>query len=380
MIRGMQDQDMQRRIDRVLDEAVASRRVVGAVFRVARHGETVYTRAVGLADREAGAPMREDTLFRYASLTKPVTAITALGLIAEGKLRLEDPVTRWFPDFRPTFQGKAPAITVRHLLTHTSGLGYAFFEPKDDGAYRRARVSDGLDQPGLSFDENLRRLGTLPLYFEPGTAWRYSLAHDILGEIVARVAGAPLPRVVAQAVTEPLGMKETGFRVFDPSRLAVPYGDGKPEPVRIEDGTFVPFGDGGVFFAPSRIFDSRSYPSGGAGMAGSSSDFLRFLEALRTRHPFAPRASIDAMVTDQIAPITSPILMAGWGYGYGASVLRDPSMADSPLHAGTIRWGGAYGHSWWIDPTAELSAVLLTNTTFEGMVGQIRTDLQRAAQ
>ncbi|KYF71483.1 hypothetical protein BE11_06305 [Sorangium cellulosum] len=371
------DEALTARVDEALRAALADRRIVGAVLRVARDGALVARRAVGLADREAGVPMREDTPFRYASLTKPIVSVVVLGLVDRGLLSLEDPVTRWLPEFAPRFAGRAVPVTVRQLLTHTSGLAYAFLEPRD-GPYHAAGVSDGLDQPGLSIEENLRRLAGLPLAFAPGTRFLYSLSHDVLGAIVARATGEPLPEAVARAVTGPLEMASASFTPRDPSALAAAYADGEPEPVRMVDGIYVPFAGAGALFAPSRALDPRSYPSGGAGMVGNAEDYHRFLEALRTRAAFAPRRWIDEMLRDQIAPIESPILGDGWGYGFGAAVLRDPRAAGSPMNPGSVRWGGAYGHFWWIDPVARISAVLLTNTAFEGMAGAITRDVTRA--
>jgi CubicO group peptidase (beta-lactamase class C family) len=365
------------RLDQVLARAIEEKRIVGAVALVAQDGALAARRVVGLADRERRVPMREDTPFRFASLTKPIVSTAALGLIDRGKLALDADIAELLPGFRPTFAGAPARITVRHLLTHTSGLGYAFLEPRD-GPYHAANVSDGLDQPGLSLDENLARLSRLPLHFAPGTAFLYSLSTDVLGAVLERASGEDLPRLIARAVTEPLAMHETAFTPRDPEALAVPYADGKPEPTRIDDGSYVPFGEGGVTFAPSRALDPRSYPSGGAGLVGIAADFLRFLEAVRTRHPFAPSRWLDEMLRDQIAPITSPILGDGWGYGFGAAVLRDPKRAASPMHAASVRWGGAYGHSWFIDPEARLSAVLLTNTAFEGMNGALRSEVANA--
>jgi CubicO group peptidase (beta-lactamase class C family) len=370
----MMDEQLVIRVDAALASALEERRIVGGVLRVARDGVLVAERVVGLADREAGIPMTAATPFRIASLTKPIVTVTALGLVEQGMLSLDDEVTRWLPAFAPKLDGAVVPITVRQLLTHTSGLGYAFLEPPT-GPYHAAKVSDGLDQPGLSLEENLRRLASVPLHFRPGSMFLYSLSLDVLGAIIERAADRPLPDVVARAVTEPLGMRATGFAVSDPERLAAAYADGPKEPIRMTDGIYVPFAGAGATFAPSRALDPRSYPSGGAGMIGTAEDFHVFLEALRTRHPFAATRSIDAMFTDQIPSIVSPILGDGWGYGYGAAVLRDPKSAAVPMNPGTIRWGGAYGHSWWIDPAARISAVLLTNTAFEGMAGKIRSDL-----
>lgn len=365
------------RVDQVLESALAESRIVGAVALVARDGQIVARRAAGLSDREERLPMREVALFRYASLSKPIVSTVALGLLERGVLELDAPITRWLPDFAPTFAGAPAGITVRHLLTHTSGLGYAFLE-QPDGPYRTANVSDGLDQPGLSIGENLRRLRDLPLASAPGSAFLYSLSTDVLGELMARATGESLPALVASAVSEPLGLSDLTFTPRATDWLVTPYADGTPAPKRMEDGMFVPYAGAGATFAPSRAFDPASYPSGGAGLIGTPASFLTFLEALRTRNAFAPRRWVDAMLVDQIAPITSPILGDGWGYGFGVAVLRDPAAASSPLSAGSVRWGGAYGHSWFIDERARVSAVLFTNTAFEGMAGKIRDDFQRA--
>src|SRR5262249_35025185 len=157
--------------------------IVGAVVTVAKGGHIALERAIGLADREERVPMRVGTPFRYASLTKPIVAAAALGLVEEGVLALDAGITRWLPDFRPAFAGRPAGITVRHLLTHTSGLSYGFFEP-GTGPYHAANVSDGLDQPGLSLDENLRRLAGAPLAFAPGAAFLYSLSFDVLGGVM----------------------------------------------------------------------------------------------------------------------------------------------------------------------------------------------------
>lgn len=367
--------ELSNRVDQVLETAVAQQRIVGAVAAVHRRGALVYHRAVGLADREAGREMTLATPHRLASLTKPITSVAALALLGRGVLALDQPVARWLPDFRPPFAGGTPEITVRHLLTHTSGLGYPFLEPPD-GPLHRAHVSSGLDQPGLSLVENLRRLATVPLQCAPGSAFNYSLSTDVLGGVLERAAGAPLPEVIARHVTGPLDLPALSFAARD--ELATPYADGSP-PYRIEQSTPVPFPPFAVSFAPDRALDPRSYPSGGAGMLGTAADFARFLEALRTRTiPGIAPALLAEMTRDQIAPLTSELLGPGCGYGYGVAVVRDPIAASSPLSAGAVRWGGAYGASWFIDFASQTSSVVLTNTTFEGMTGALRDELQRA--
>ncbi|MFP2905913.1 serine hydrolase domain-containing protein [Pyxidicoccus sp. 3LFB2] len=373
-----ESQSLPARLDAVIDRAISEKRIVGTVVLVAKDGKLVYRRAAGLADREAGKPMREDALFRLASLTKLAVSVAALELIEQQKLGLEDPVTKWIPTFRPKLaDGTEPVITVRHLLTHTAGLSYDFMEPKD-GPYHRARVSNGLDQPGLSMKENLRRIASAPLASTPGTRWAYSVATDVLGEVVARAGGAPLPKVLEGLVTRPLGMADTGFGVKDASRLTTPYADGKPEPVRIGESRFVPNGVSGVTFVPGRVFDRRSFPSGGSGLVGTAGDYLKLLETVRTGGaPVLESATVQQLTTDQVGP-QAESSGPGWGFGLGVGVLVDPAKAKSPQSPGTYNWIGAYGHSWFVDPKQGLTVVALTNTTFEGMWGAFPVALRDA--
>ncbi|GGX79225.1 serine hydrolase [Massilia dura] len=362
-------------LDKVIDSALARQRIVGAVVLVARDGEIVYRRAAGSADREHGVPMRGDAVFRLASFTKPLVATAALKLADDETIDLAAPVTDWLPAFRPRLpDGIAPAITLQHLLTHTAGLSYGFLETAD-GPYRRARVSDGLDQPGLSLDENLARIASAPLAYPPGTGWRYSVATDVLGAVLEKAAGMALPLVVQREVTGPLRMRDTAFHVVDDSRLAVPYRDAKPAaPVRMGSEEAVPFIEGAAHFAPGRILDAASYPSGGSGMAGTADDFMRFLLSLRTSN----RAILRAAEVDRTG--TGAMTQGpGWGFGYLGAVLGHPKEAHSPQSAGTLQWGGAYGHSWFFDPVADLAVVQLTNTAFEGMAGAFPRDVRNAA-
>jgi len=362
-------------LDKVIDSALARQRIVGAVVLAARDGEIVYRRAAGSADREHGVPMRDDTLFRLASFTKPLVASAALKLADEETIDLSAPVTEWLPEFRPRLgDGSAPAITLQQLLTHTAGLSYGFMEPAG-GPYRRARVSDGLDQPGLSLEENLARIAAAPLAYAPGTGWRYSVATDVLGAVLEKAAGMPLPAIVQREVTGPLRMRDTAFHVADAERLATPYRDAKPAPpARMGDEEAVPFMDGFAHFAPARIFDAASYPSGGSGMAGTADDFMRFLLSLRTSN----RAILRAAEVDRTG--TGAMTQGpGWGFGYLGAVLGHPKEAHSPQSAGTLQWGGAYGHYWFFDPLADLIVVQLTNTTFEGMAGAFPRDVRNAA-
>lgn len=365
-------------VDAAIDAALADKRLVGTVVLIARDGEKVYRRAAGLADRENKMAMREETIFRLASITKPIVAITAMRLVEQGRIGLDDPITRWLPDFRPRLpDGGEAIIRIRHLLTHTSGLGYTFAEA-EDGPYHRAGVSDGLDTPGRSIADNLQRLATAPLLFAPGEGWQYSLAMDVLGGIIEKETGGNLDTAVAELVMKPLGLSDTGFSVRDRSRLAAAYMNAEPEPQRMGEEAVMPILDGTIRFAPDRIFDPDSYQSGGAGMAGTASDVLTILETVRKGGaPLLSADTVKTMMVDQAGGHLQP-LQAGFGFGYGWSVVTDPVEAQAPFSAGTIKWGGVYGHSWFVDPQQGLTVVALTNTALEGMWGQFTLDLRDA--
>ena len=367
------------RLDRVLDGAIAEQRIVGAVVLVARGGTLVYHRPVGLLDREARLPMTERAVFRLASLTKPIVALAVLALVEQGKLSLDDAISRWLPQlqFRDA-SGRPERISIRQLLTHTSGLGYGFLEPPD-GPYHRAQVSDGLDQPGLSFEENARRLTSVPLGFPPGTGFRYSLGYDVLGEVAACAARQPLASLVRELVTGPLGMHDTAFEVADVERLAVPYADAGPAARRMRDPEHVPFEASEIRFAPSRVLHPASYASGGAGMVGTAGDFLALLELLRINDgKLVGRDAVQSMLSNQVDTLAAPFLGEGQGFGFGVAVVLDRERAGLPLSSGAFHWGGVYGHNFWVDPHAQLSVVVLTNTAVEGMSGALVTGVREA--
>ncbi|MFD1983574.1 serine hydrolase domain-containing protein [Mesorhizobium newzealandense] len=371
------DHDFGRRVDQVVDRAIEPERIVGAVILVARRGEILYSRAAGFADRESKKPMTADAIFRLASVTKPVVATAALALVEAGAIGLDDPITKFIPEFRPKLaDGSEPVITIRQLLTHTAGLTYGFREAAD-GPYHRAGVSDGLDQPGLSMTENLSRIASVPLSCAPGTGWGYSVAMDVLGEAMARATGATLPELIDRLVVQPLGMDDAAFVVRDRSRLVTPYADGPDKAIAMGEHHRVPFGDGAISFSPGRVFSLASFASGGTGMNGLAGDVLKLLEALRAGGGPAIRPeTAAAMTTDAIAGLETTI--PGWGWGLGFGVLRDPIAASTPQAAGTWRWGGVYGHSRFVDPKLDLTVVALTNTAIAGMVGAFPDALRDA--
>lgn len=368
-------------IQSVVRRALDEQRLVGAVVLVARDGVLIHRQASGLADRASARPMALDTVFRLASVSKPIVSTAAMVLVAQGKLDLDTGIEHWLPEFRPRLADGRPArISARQLLSHTAGLGYRFFEADADGPYARAGVSDGMDASGISLQENLRRIAEVPLLYQPGSNWGYSLATDVLGALVERIHGTPLPQAVDQLLTGPLGMLDTGFIAGDARRVASAYVSDAPQPHLLAEGEIVSPFDGaiGIRYSPARIFDAQAFPSAGAGMAGTADDLLRLLETLRVGgEGLLPAELIAEMGRDQTNGLELPSA-PGFGFGLGFSVLRDPALAATPESPGTWRWGGAYGHSWFVDRAQGLSVVAFTNTLYEGMSGRFVTDLRDA--
>ena len=362
-----EDAALAARLDPILERAIAQQRIVGTVVMVARQGRVVYHRAAGFADREAGRAMQQDQLFRFASLTKPVVAVTALRLADQGQLDLQAPVSRYLPYFTTRLADGTPAVpTLAQLLSHTSGLHYGFGE-EWDGPYHQAGVSDGLDGATLTLEENLRRLAGVPLDFGPGSHWRYSLGLDVMGGVIAAATGLPLPAVVQREVSAPLALQDLTFHVTDPARLATAYRDGYPRPEPMSEPYLLPLPKGGILYSPARALSANAFASGGGGMQGSAGDYLAFLEALRQGKLLQP-ASQRLFMEDQIPGLQREDA-PGWGFSLGAAVLRDARLAKTPQTPGTLQWGGVYGNAWFIDPARELSVVILTNTAIAGMSG-----------
>lgn len=358
-------------IEAVMNAAIDKQSIVGAELIVAQHGNIAFRKTAGWFDRESGVPMIENAIYRLASVTKPIVAATALAMADKGLIGFDDPVVRYLPWFSPTMaDGSEGRITIHHLLTHTAGLDYAY--PADP------EISTGLGATDYGLEENFSRVAKQPLAYQPGTEWRYSVAIDVLGAVLASVHGGSVEDAVRSHVTGPLGMNETGFFVADKSRLAKPYADGSPIATPMDDPQMVPNETGqGPTFSPSRIFNEKAFQSGGAGMAGTPGDILRFLEVLRT-------GGGDAIAPETVALAFSNRIGAihrddaGQRFGYLGAIVDDPVAAKSASAAGTVNWGGVYGHSWLVDPANGLTIVSMTNTALEGCTGQYPKDLIRA--
>jgi CubicO group peptidase (beta-lactamase class C family) len=363
-------------LDRLLADAVEKKQIAGGVALLARDGRVVYLRAAGQADVEAGRAMTPDTIFRIASMTKPITSAAALMLADEGRLALTDPVSRFIPEFRgqkvlvPKDGGfdTVPAereVTVRDLLTHTSGVCYSFFAPKYLGdLYREAGVEDGVVQTELTLEENVRRLARLPLAHQPGRAFTYGLNTDVLGRVVEVAAGQDLDTVFRTRIFEPLSLRDTSFWLPDQkkARLAALY---RPGP----DKTIQRVGEEPVQIGNLRYSASFQYSgpkrhcSGCAGLVSTAADYARFLQMLLNGGELdGVRLLKPETVRQMTANQIGELRIAGphgdrFGYGFGVVTAKSAAM---PMSVGSYSWGGLFNTFFWVDPERRLVGVLLT--------------------
>jgi CubicO group peptidase (beta-lactamase class C family) len=357
---------IERRLNQVIDQFLESGKITGTVVLAYQHGKPIFRRAAGFADREAGKPVEFDTIFRLASLTKPIVAATALAMVDRGLISLTDRVAEHLPWFQPkTPDGEVADISIHHLLTHTSGLVYdvALEHLPDDQA-----ITCGLLNTDLDYAANFGRHNAVPLAFRPGTQWGYSFATDILGAVIAKVRGGSLEDAVVTYLAGPLGMADSRFHVTDIARLAVPYADSQPTAARMSDPYFAP-GDAEwtLGFSPSRIFNPKAFQSGGAGMVGTADDFLVFLEMLRTGGGTVLKPeTVHLGLSNRIGALVSD---PGCAFGYFGAVVDNPEEAITLQSVGTVRWGGVYGHSWFIDPANGLTVFNMSNNAVEGCMG-----------
>jgi CubicO group peptidase (beta-lactamase class C family) len=366
---GMSAQRLSR-IDSVMAAAVASGRVAGVVTLVARHGRVAHSGAWGWADREAGRRMTADALFRIASQTKAVTSVAVMMLVEEGKLRLNDPVSRYVPAFAKarvavaTDTGTALVavrrpITIRDLLTHTAGISYGT-EGLVAERYRAAGLGPAAGYGWYFADKtepicaSMDRLATLPLVAQPGERWVYGYATDLLGCVVERGSGQPLDRFFAERIFHPLGMRDTWFFVPDAARarLTAVYAAVDSGITRAAEGSL---GQGAYADGPRASF------SGGAGLVSTAGDYARFLEMLRNGgvldgvRVLGPR-TVALMTADHVDSLYSG---SGMGLGLGFEVLEDPGLAGQFGAPGRFGWGGAYATNYWVDPAEGLVAVFM---------------------
>ncbi|WP_329415291.1 beta-lactamase family protein [Streptomyces sp. NBC_00704] len=364
------------RLDRHLARYVGEGRLPGFLLAVSRGGRVAHLTTHGLRDIAAGLPVEADTLYRIYSMTKPVTSVGALILMEEGRLGLDDPVADHLPAFadQRVYTGGSGAdlstrpveqpVLVRHLMTHTAGLTFAFYRCHPvDGLYREAGL-DSAVLPGSDLAGTVEAYARLPLQFEPGTQWNYSVATNVLGRVVEVVSGRPLDEFLAERVFRPLGMPDAGFQVNgeQAARLAELYGDA--------DG-------GGIEPIAGLPLSGRPrFLSGSGGMVATAYDVHRFSEMLRRRGELdgvrllAPE-TVDLMTRNHLPggadlrtfgsrPAHDEPGNDGVGFGLGVSVVVDPSRTQAPGGLGTYGWSGVATTTFWVDPAHDVSVQFLT--------------------
>lgn len=361
-------------VTRAVDDAVARQRIAGAVVLVSRDGELLHHQAAGMADLASGTAMDRSTVFRLASVTKPFIAAATMQLVESGDLDLTTPIHRWLGGFRPALaDGTTPDITVDQLLTHSSGLSYRMGEPPGSD-YDRLEVSDGLDRTDLTLQDNLDRIGRTTLRAVPGREFRYSVSYDVLGGIIEVVTAMTLPKAIHELIGCPLQLAGFGFSVGERTPVATAYSDGL---IPITDEP-IPNDFSMVRYSPERIFDAAQWPSGGAGAAGTADDVRRFLETIALGgQPLLRSRTVTEMYAGRIGRQLSPTIRDSFARGWAVTSPDTTALYGLPVHS--VHWGGAYGHTWSIDPATRTVIVALTNTTPEGTAGAFPTDVARAA-
>lgn len=366
------------RIRTYLQRYIDAGKLTGTLTLVARQGQIAYFEPQGHLEIERTRPMQQDTIFRIYSMSKPITSVALMMLYEQGLLQLDDPVHAFIPSWKnlgvfvsgnyPTFVTAPPArpMTIRDLLSHTSGLTYGFMERTNvDAAYRRFRVGDR-SKPGYTLQDMVDTLAELPLEFSPGTRWNYSVSTDVVGYLVEAISGQRFDTYLQDHIFAPLGMHDTGFTVADAqlARFACNY-------QRQPDGSLQ------LIDAPEQSqYRTCSLFSGGGGLVSTAEDYFRFTLMLRNRGELdgvrlLGRKTVELMTQNHLpggqdltqlaqAGMFTETAYAGVGFGLGFSVMQSPVRAHILGTPGEYAWGGAASTAFWIDPGEDLIVIFMT--------------------
>jgi CubicO group peptidase (beta-lactamase class C family) len=353
-------------------------KLAGTLTLVARQRKIAYFEAQGHLEIERTRPVTQDSVFRIYSMTKPITSVGLMMLYEQGRFQLDDPVHRFIPSWRslavyaggnhPTWKTTAAErpMTIRDLLTHTSGLTYGFMERTNvDAAYRKLAVADRT-RPGSTLQTMIDTLAELPLEFSPGTRWNYSVATDVVGYLIEVISGQRLDAYLREHVLQPLGMTDTGFIVDDAqrARFAANY-------ERQADGSLRLIDD-----PQKTVYRECSFFSGGGGLVSTAGDYFRFtsmmlnggeLDGIR----LLGRKTVELMTMNHLpksqeltdlaqAGMFTETAYGGVGFGLGFSVMQSPARAQISGTPGEYAWGGAASTAFWIDPAEDLIVIFMT--------------------
>ncbi len=362
------------RINSFMQDLVKDNRLPGVLTLVQRHGKIAHLGKFGMMNIEAGKPMQEDTLFRIYSMTKPITSVAIMLLLEEGRLNLFDPVSTFIPAFAKTkvcvgsgvmglqLVDQQPVMTIQHLLTHTAGLSYgSFFDTPIEEFYRQ-HGPDPINREA-PLQEFIEFLATIPLAFQPGTQWRYSMATDVLGYVVQVAADMPLGDFFKERILKPLGMIDTDFFVppDKTSRLAQIYtSDSLYDIYPIPPTDIMMIGD---------VTKPTASPLGGAGLVSTLADYLAFCNCMLNKGAYEggrllSRKTVEWMTADHIPASMMPIFMGleqrDHGFGLGFRVTSHLGQARRLSSVGEFGWGGAANTFFVIDPAEDFIALMMT--------------------
>jgi CubicO group peptidase (beta-lactamase class C family) len=339
---GMSTQRLER-IHAFMKDYIDTNQIAGSVTLIARKGKVVHFEAQGWRYKEENQPMEKDAIFSLMSMTKPIVSTALMMLWEDGKFMLDDPISKWLPAYskmmvNDAVQGRVPAthpITIRQILTHTSGLS---LEPGN--------------RPKTLL-ENIERSATRPLAFQPGERWQYGASTDYVAALVEKISGKTVDEFIRERMFEPLGIRDTYYNI-------------PKEKVNRVAAVYTPDKDGKIVLRRKPEFhEPTAYFSGVAGLNGTAADYFRFCQMVLNGgeyegHRLLGRMTVDMMISNQIGA-GKPVYIrgAGYGFGLGYGVLTDPSKAPDALSIGTFTWGGADGTLFWIDPVEDLIGIMM---------------------
>ena len=348
------------RVDEYFQRFIDDNQIAGAVALVARHGKVVHHSAVGWKHKEADLPMTTDAIFTMMSMTKPIVSAGLMMLFEEGRFRLDDPIADWIPEYADhmVIEREGPSqrrvvearpVTIRHVLTHTSGLT---LNPNNAGlseADRRHVTNDG--EPIATIGERVARAARIPGAFHPGDYWQYGSSTDYVAVLVEKISGMPIDAFLKERIFEPLGMEDTFYNVprEKVDRVAAVYRGGR---------------DGQLMLTRAPEFrEPTTYFPGVAGLNGTSADYFRFAQMIANGGELdgvrlLGRMTVDLMISSHTADKDIYIRGPGYGFGLGFGVLVDPTQSFDTLSPGSYGWGGAYGTLYWADPAEDLIGLM----------------------
>jgi len=362
-------------LDSICQKAVSKNKVPGMVVLAARKGKIVYHKAFGLADNSVQKPMTKDAIFRIASQTKAITATAVMMLWEEGKFRLDDPISKYIPEFKntgvlATFNDKdstfttkptTKPITIRHLLTHTSGIGYGMIDrdARFRKIYQKAGIIDAFTTKQITLKENITKLATMPLHQNPGEKFVYSEGLDVLGYFVEIISGMPFDKFLKTRIFDPMGMNDTGFYLSEAKadRLVAVQEQkkGKWQPLQND-----------MFEANYPIKGAKAYFSGGGGLSSTALDYASFLQMYLNKgvyngKRFLSGTTIDFMMQKQFLNIWKG---AGSHYGLAFEVINKKGASQGGRGSeGTFDWGGYFNTQYFADPKEQLIGIIMKQTS-----------------